>query len=68
MGDIVVIRNLEKTEGRALNTYVDSFLYQVGNTVDPVTQRPCRGTEYLDPETRKIEESKRSETDISTAT
>ncbi|XP_045193284.2 28S ribosomal protein S17, mitochondrial-like [Mercenaria mercenaria] len=64
VGDIVVIRNLDETLGLDIYSKVDNILYQVGATVDPVTGRPCRGTEFLDEDRRKVEQSKRNVEDL----
>ncbi|KAL4234376.1 37S ribosomal protein S17 mitochondrial [Mactra antiquata] len=61
VGDIVVVRERGHIDDKLLDVKyrVDSIMFKNGAVIDPVTGRPCRGTEFLDTESRVIEQSKR---------
>ncbi|XP_060603048.1 small ribosomal subunit protein uS17m-like [Ruditapes philippinarum] len=59
VGDIVVITKTKERTVKNLNTVIDSILFQVGETIDPVTGRRCRGTQFIDEKSRKEEQSER---------
>ena len=67
VGDVVVIKNLATSQGRRLNTFIDSLLFQTGNTIDPVTNRRCRGLDFVDEGDRENEPSKRKNIELTSA-
>ena len=64
VGDIVIVTKSQERMLNNMNVMIDSILYQVGETTDPVTGKRCRGTEFIDEEGRKDEQTKRIEKNI----
>jgi len=50
IGDIVVCKNLDQRFSKQVYSQIDSIMYKVGVTVDPLTGRKCRGTDFIDDE------------------
>ncbi|XP_052817640.1 28S ribosomal protein S17, mitochondrial-like [Mya arenaria] len=59
VGDIVVMRHLERPVAREVFTKIGEIMFQVGNVRDPLTGRLCRGTEYVDETSRFQEQTRR---------
>lgn len=59
-GDIIVMKNLQERYKKDVYAKVDSIMFAVGNIVDPVTGRKCRGTEYIDEAAREEESGQRN--------
>ena len=53
-GDIVLIKQLEEPQSDRVKHYVKDFVFQVGNIVDPVTGRRCRGPEFINEDIRRF--------------
>ena len=64
IGDIVLIKGLKDILHPELRHEIDSIVFKHGATVDPVTGRPCRGTEYVDAEEREAEKLRRDTVDL----
>ncbi|CAH1780513.1 unnamed protein product, partial [Owenia fusiformis] len=47
-GDIVLIEELKKQVQPRVRYELKEIVFKVGRAIDPVTGRPCRGTEFLD--------------------
>ncbi|ESN92217.1 hypothetical protein HELRODRAFT_181687 [Helobdella robusta] len=54
VGDFVLIKPLEKKERLQIAHYLKEIIFPVGNIVEPVTGKRCRGTEYIDEKNRNL--------------
>ena len=48
VGDIVLLSQLPEAVNRFSSYEVKEIVYKVGEVVDPVSGRRCRGTEFID--------------------
>jgi len=48
VGDLVLVKKLDEPLIKDVNHFVAEHVFPMGNVIDPVTGRRCRGTEYLD--------------------
>jgi hypothetical protein len=48
VGDLVLIKKLPEPQSADVRHYVAEPVFHVGNVVDPVTGRRCRGPNYID--------------------
>lgn len=55
VGDLVLIRSLPEPVSKQIKHEVHEIVFPVGNIVDPVTGRRCRGPDYLDEVRRKFD-------------
>lgn len=55
VGDLVLLQNLSQPQSDRIKHRVHEIVFPVGNIVDPVTGRRCRGPDYLDEVNRKFE-------------
>lgn len=55
VGDIVLIKPVEKQTQHQVHHFVHDVLFKCGKFVDPVTGRICRATEYRDNSNRKLD-------------
>ena len=74
IGDIILIEQLPEPIKKVppISHEVKDIVYPVGNVIDPVTGRRCRGTVFIDTERRSLEEQiieeKRKKTKANEAT
>lgn len=47
-GDIVLIKPMAEPQSDRVKHYVKEVVFKVGNVVDPITGRRCRGPEFAD--------------------
>ena len=55
LGDIVFMKKLPKPQSDTVYHYIKEIVFKVGEVVDPVTGRRCRGTEFIKEDQRKFE-------------
>ena len=48
VGDLVLVKKLPEPQSADIRHYVAEPVFHVGNVVDPVTGRRCRGPNYVD--------------------
>jgi len=48
VGDLVIVKKLQQPQSADIRHYVAEPVFHVGNVVDPVTGRRCRGPNYID--------------------
>jgi len=48
VGDLVLVKKLDEPQIKDVNHFVAETIFPIGNVIDPVTGRRCRGTQYLD--------------------
>jgi len=48
IGDLVLVKKLKEPLMKDVNHFVAETVFPIGNVIDPVTGRRCRGTRYLD--------------------
>ena len=48
VGDLVLVKKLDEPLTKDVSHFVAEHVFPIGNVVDPVTGRRCRGTQYLD--------------------
>lgn len=58
VGDIVKIQKLPESVTPITTHKVCEHIFKIGEIVDPVTGRRCRGTKFIDEENRKLSKEK----------
>lgn len=53
-GDLVLVKKLSEPLSTEVHHYVSEIVFPIGNVVDPITGRRCRGPYYLDEENRQF--------------
>jgi len=48
VGDLVLVKKLKEPLSKDVSHFVAETVFPIGNVVDPVTGRRCRGPQYLD--------------------
>lgn len=48
VGDLVLVKKLSEPEIKDVNHFVAETVFPIGNVIDPVTGRRCRGPQYVD--------------------
>lgn len=47
VGDIVIIKKLDEPQSAHVHYNLDKIVFKVGQTIDPITGKRCRGPEFL---------------------
>ena len=55
LGDIVFMKKLAEPQSDQVYHYVHEIVFKVGEVVDPITGRRCKGTEFIKEDLRKFE-------------
>ena len=64
-GDIVLIKPLPAPKNAFVRFEVKDIVFKTGQTIDPLTSQPCRGSEYIDEQMRNYKNSAvKQETEI----
>jgi small subunit ribosomal protein S17 len=53
-GDLVLVKKLSEPLSTEVHHYVSEIMFPIGNVVDPITGRRCRGPYYLEEENRQF--------------
>ena len=51
----MLIKPLEESKSDKIHHKVQEVVFKLGQTVDPITGRRCRGTEFIDTSNRRFE-------------
>jgi small subunit ribosomal protein S17 len=54
VGDLVIVKKLPEAQSADVRHYVAEPVFHIGNVIDPVTGRRCRGPEYIDETNRSF--------------